>query len=84
MATFERTSPFDRNTREITESDEPAASGPASEAWRKCWVCGVRVYLARDRAPSDMAPSDVWVKADFADGVLVRCALFRSLSWDYC
>ncbi|CAK9782843.1 hypothetical protein CC85DRAFT_312743 [Cutaneotrichosporon oleaginosum] len=76
MSTFERTTPFDRRLREATEEAlEAKVDAPAPEAWRKCWVCGVRVYLARNRAPSDLAPKDVWVDVDFADGVLYGEAL---------
>ncbi|BEI81937.1 hypothetical protein CcaverHIS002_0210970 [Cutaneotrichosporon cavernicola] len=76
MATFKRTTPFDRRTREATEeAAEVKADAPAPEAWRKCWVCGVRLYLAHDRVPSDVAPSNVWVDVDLTDGVLYGEAL---------
>ncbi|GMK59142.1 hypothetical protein CspeluHIS016_0701570 [Cutaneotrichosporon spelunceum] len=76
LATFKRTTPFDQRTVEATQdAAELKADAPAPEAWRKCWVCGVYVYLARDRAPSDVAPSDVWVQVDMADGVLYGEAL---------
>lgn len=41
------------------------------EAWRKCWVCGVKVYRAKERYQADMAPVDEWVEVDFGSGVVV-------------
>jgi hypothetical protein len=43
-----------------------------ADAWRKCWVCGSRVYSVKGKAASDkLAPINAWVEVDLSNGVIV-------------
>lgn len=50
------------------------------EAWRKCWVCDIKVYRTTDKKESDMAPSECWVEVDFNSGVVVSCGRLDALT----
>lgn len=55
-----------------SKSDKDEDRDPADEpSWRKCLVCGVRVYEAKGKKKEDTAPENAWVTVDFSSGVLV-------------
>lgn len=54
---------------------DESAGDDEEQAWRKCWVCGVNVYRAKDKYQADMAPEDAWVEVNFGSGVVVSWAM---------
>jgi hypothetical protein len=51
------------------------------EGWRKCWVCGTRMYSVKGKlADETLAPTHAWVDVDLSDGVLVCRPYWHCLS----
>lgn len=74
MARFETIKEEDKDSKsnKDSDSDEDEERDPADEpSWRKCLVCGVRVYESKGRKKEDTAPENAWVTVDFSSGVLV-------------
>ncbi|EKD02413.1 hypothetical protein A1Q2_03305 [Trichosporon asahii var. asahii CBS 8904] len=81
LARFENASESkDSKSTKDRKSDKDEDRDPADEpSWRKCLVCGVRVYEAKGKKKEDTAPENAWVTVDFSSGVLFGEALDKAL-----